>query len=152
MQEGSLVSWLPVQQWKQGNSPPAPLSSLCAQEWWRLESHWTFTFCGSDAVTWLHGETLSYPPLLPASRRVSAKVYLSSPLSSSAAYPASSSCPMGIMGSSSITSRGTDLLTYSRGNVALLFSSYEIIAPFSQWVNRGVVVRSPSTGKLTRTI
>lgn len=80
---------------------------------------------------WLHGETLSHSPLLPASRRASAEVHLSSPPGSSAACPASSSHPVGIMGSSSITSCGTDLLTCSRGNVTFLFSSYEIIASFS---------------------
>lgn len=152
MQESSLVSWLPVQLWKQGNSPPVPPPSLCAQGWWRPGSRWTFTLCGSDAVTQLHDETLSYPPLLPACRTASSKGFLGFLLSSSAACPASSSCPVGIMGSSSIMSHSTDLLTSSRGNMALLFSSYEIIAPFSFWVNRGVVVRNPITGKLTRTI
>lgn len=108
-------------------------------------SHWTFTACGSDTVTQLHGETLSYPLLLPASRRASAEVPLSSPLSSSGACSDSSSHLMGIMAGD------TDLLTYSRGNTALLCSSYEIIAPFSLLVNRGVVVRIPSTGKLIGT-
>lgn len=70
----------------------------------------------------LHGETLSHTPWLLDSRRANAKVHLSSPLGSSALCPASSSHPVGIMGSSSITSGGTDLLTYSRGNVTLLFS------------------------------
>lgn len=107
----------------------------------------------------LHGVTLSHTPLLPASKRASAEVHLSSPPGSSAACPASSSHHVGTMGSSSITmgsssitSHGTDLLTYSRGNVTLLFSSYEIIASFSFWVNRGVEVINPSTGNLTRTI
>lgn len=101
----------------------------------------------------LHGETLSHTPLLPASRRASADVHLSSPPGSSASYPASSSHPVGIMKSSSIMPHGTDLLTYSSGNVILLFSSYEVTASFSLWVNRGVVVINPGAGKnLTRTI
>lgn len=95
---------------------------------------------------WLHGETLSHTPLLPASRRASAEVHLSTAPGSSAACPASSSHPVGTMGSSSITSHGTDLLIYSRGKVTLLFSSYEIIASFSLWVNRGVEAINPSTG------
>lgn len=101
----------------------------------------------------LHGETLSHTPLLPASRRASADVHLGSPPGSSASYPASSSHPVGIMKSSSIMPHGTDLLTYSSGNVILLFSSYEVTASFSLWVNRGVVVINPGAGKnLTRTI
>lgn len=34
--------------------------------------------------------------------------------------------------------------------MSLLFSSYEVIAPFSPWVNRGVVARNTRAGKLTR--
>lgn len=100
---------------------------------------------------WLHGETLSHTAWLPVSRWASAKVHLSSPLGSSAACPDSSSHPVGIMGSSSITSRGTDLLTLEE-MWPFCFLSYEIIASFSLRVSRGVVVINHSTGNLTRTI
>lgn len=64
-----------------------------------------FHSCGSDTVTQLHGKTLSYPLVLPASRRASGKVHLNSPLSSSGACSESSSHLMGIMAGD------TDLLT-----------------------------------------
>lgn len=151
VKQGSLVSWLPLQSWEQGNSPPGPQASPWARGWWRSGSCWTSSVCGSDAVTG-YMVKLFHTPLLPASKRASAEVHLSSRPGSSAACPASSSHHVGTMGSSSITSHGTDLLTYSRGNVTLLFSSYEITASFSLWVNRGVEVINPSTGNLTRTI
>lgn len=67
--------------------------------------------CGRDAVIQLHGKTLLQPLLMPSSWKASVKVHRSSTLNRSTAGPASSSHSMGIMGSSSIMFRSTDLLT-----------------------------------------
>lgn len=126
--------------------PGFPLSTRLVEIRVLLDFQCLWKWC----CDWLHGETISHTPLLPASRE--GQCWGSPELSpgSAAACPASFSHPMGIMGPSSIMSPGTDLLIYSRGNVTFLFSSYEMITSFSLWVNRGVEVINPSTGNVTR--
>lgn len=101
----------------------------------------------------LHGETLSHTlaGCLPAGGPVLRFTWA---LLQAALLPVQPPLvtPWAPMGSSSITSRGIDLLTYARGNVTLFLSFYEIVASCSLWVNRGVVVINPSTGNLIRII